>query len=562
MPGETPSTISRNDHTSPFFLGSQDRPGDLITPVRLRNNNYDEWARSVRLALLARRKFGFVDGTIMKPEAPFTQEDWLTIHSMLVSWLMHTIDPEVRSTISFYDDAKILWDELKTRFSVTNGPKMQQLKTDIVRCEQSKTMTAAAYFGKLKVLWDDLANHEPIIVCKCGKCTCNLGKVHEKRRDNERLHQFLMGLNSEYYSQLRSNLLSQEPLPTLDHVYQQITQEEQVRGFTRAKEYPPEVAGFAVRPEGRGKGRPEKIDKSGLMCSHCHRSGHDTANCFQLLGYPEWWGDRPRTQGIPSTRGKSGGGRGSDSGQGKGAKIHAVTVDTNNSGTSSTNHQASSSTPAALPNMSPKQWQTIAALFGNIQSSNNSLHGKFSKNSWIIDTGASNHATGNFSYLFDVKDIAECLVRLPNGRKIAATKEGSVIFSKELCLKNVLYVPDLDCDLISVTQLLDDMNCSVHFFPSMCVLQDLHSRKLIGTGERRDGLYYYRQATTVHATTVDSSSSSLELWHQRLGHPSEKVVKLLPFFHNTRDKLSNPCDVCPRAKQCRDSFPISNNKTS
>ncbi|XP_075486335.1 uncharacterized protein LOC142525938 [Primulina tabacum] len=200
-----PPSSSRNDHTSPFFIGSQDRPGDLITLVRLPHDNYNEWARSVRLALLSRRKFGFVDGTIMEPKAPFTTEDCLTIHSMPVSWLMNTMDQEVKSTISFYDDAKLF-----------------------------------------------------------------LGKAHENRRNHERFHQFLTGLNSDYYAQLRTTLLSQEPLSSLDRAYQQITQEERVRAITRARESPPEVVGFAIRLEGRGRAKPENIDKSGLMCSHCH----------------------------------------------------------------------------------------------------------------------------------------------------------------------------------------------------------------------------------------------------------------------------------------------------
>ncbi|XP_073045313.1 uncharacterized protein [Primulina eburnea] len=325
-----PPTSSRNDHTSPFFLSSQDRPGDLITPVRLRHDNYDEWARSVRLALLSRRKFGFVDGTITEPRAPFTMEDWLTIHSMLVSWLMNTMDPEVKSTISFYDDAELLWSELRARFSVVNGPRIQELKTDLAKCEQSKSMPVSTYFGKLKILWDELANHEPIIACKCGKCECNLGKAHENRRNHERFHQFLMGLNSEYYAQLRSTLLSQDPLPSLDRAYQQITQEERVRGITHARESPPEVVGFAIRSEGRSRMKSEKIDKSGLLCSHCHRPGHDIVTCFQLLGYPEWWGDRPRTQGPTHARGKSGGRRDIDSpviGRGRGAIVRAVAVD-------------------------------------------------------------------------------------------------------------------------------------------------------------------------------------------------------------------------------------------
>jgi len=34
-----------------------------------------------------------------------------------------------------------------------------------------------------------------------------------------------------------------------------------------------------------------------MICSHCKCSGHDTNSCFALVGYPEWWGDRPRTEG-------------------------------------------------------------------------------------------------------------------------------------------------------------------------------------------------------------------------------------------------------------------------
>ncbi|XP_073051354.1 uncharacterized protein [Primulina eburnea] len=160
-----PPSSSRNDHTSHFFLGSQDKPGDLITPVRLQHDNYDEWARSICLALLSRRKFDFVDGTIMEPKAPFTTEDWLTIHSMLVSWLMNTMDQDVKSTISFCDDAKLLWIEMQECFSVVNGPQIQELKTDLAKCEQSQNMHVSTYFGKLKVLWDELATHEPIITC-------------------------------------------------------------------------------------------------------------------------------------------------------------------------------------------------------------------------------------------------------------------------------------------------------------------------------------------------------------------------------------------------------------
>ncbi|MCR2848121.1 GAG-pre-integrase domain-containing protein, partial [Weizmannia coagulans] len=80
-------------------------------------------------------------------------------------------------------------------------------------------------------------------------------------------------------------------------------------------------------------------------------------------------------------------------------------------------------------------------------------------------------------------------------------------------------------------------------------------------GDRRDGLYYFRQVSSVKTTSV-MASSSVELWHKRLGHPSEKVVKLLPFVGRCKDHLDKACEVCHRAKQPRESFPLSKNKAS
>ncbi|CAH9097073.1 unnamed protein product [Cuscuta epithymum] len=93
--------------------------------------------------------------------------------------------------------------------------------------------------------------------------------------------------------------------------------------------------------------------------------------------------------------------------------------------------------------------------------------------------------------------------------------------------------------------------------------QDLRSRNLIGAGERRDVLFYFRGVTTLH-TVQTSAFSEFELWHRRMGHPSDRVLKLLPVIasSSSQKKLNKACEVCPQAKQVRDSFPASNNKAS
>lgn len=50
-----------------YFLGSNDNPENLITPIQLNDDNYDEWSRAIQMSLNAKRKLGFIDGTVPKP---------------------------------------------------------------------------------------------------------------------------------------------------------------------------------------------------------------------------------------------------------------------------------------------------------------------------------------------------------------------------------------------------------------------------------------------------------------------------------------------------------------
>lgn len=135
----------------PYFLGFQDSPGNIITNIKLCEENYEEWSRSFRLALHARRKHSFVDCTITKSKTSSELEDWYTVHSMIVFWIMRTIEPATASTISYYEDAKLLWDDLKERFIIVNGPRIQQLKAAIFDWKQQKKSICCGLLWPIKI---------------------------------------------------------------------------------------------------------------------------------------------------------------------------------------------------------------------------------------------------------------------------------------------------------------------------------------------------------------------------------------------------------------------------
>ena len=61
---------------------------------------------------------------------------------------------------------------------------------------------------------------------------------------------------------------------------------------------------------------------------------------------------------------------------------------------------------------------------------------------------------------------------------------------------------------------------------------------------------------------IDKSSKPVDqfLWHQRLGHPSFSVLSFLPMSFN-KTAPHSPCDICFEAKQTREVFYESLNKT-
>jgi len=82
-------------------------------------------------------------------------------------------------------------------------------------------MRVIEYFTKLKGLRDELDAYLQLPNCKCAK-EFNWFKYLE----SERIHQFLMGLDSSQFAVARSNILSMEPRPNQNKVYSMILRDE------------------------------------------------------------------------------------------------------------------------------------------------------------------------------------------------------------------------------------------------------------------------------------------------------------------------------------------------
>lgn len=95
-----------------FSLHPNDNPGALISSVILKEDNYPEWSTELRNSLQAKRKLGFIDGTLTKPATEPDLSMWLAANSMIIGWIRTSIDPKIRSTVTYESVAETLWESL------------------------------------------------------------------------------------------------------------------------------------------------------------------------------------------------------------------------------------------------------------------------------------------------------------------------------------------------------------------------------------------------------------------------------------------------------------------
>ncbi|KAL2228986.1 UNVERIFIED_CONTAM: hypothetical protein Sindi_1878300, partial [Sesamum indicum] len=267
-----------------------DNLGIALVSAPLDGRNYLSWARSIEIALGARQKLGYIDGTYEKPtEGKEAMEQWRKNDYMVVSWILNSISKGNAEAFLYAKSTRDLWMELKMRFGESNEPLLYQIQRDISSISQ-RNMSVVEYFTKLKRLWDELISLNPLPVCSCGA-----SKKISYRMEAYQLIQFLMGLGDPY-DHVRNQILHKDPLPTAAKAYSMVHRVEKQREVNSGISEIEKEGVMAVQ----GNFKKAPMDKKQLLCEHCKKRGHLKEGCFELIGFPNWY------KGI-TDKGKTGG---------------------------------------------------------------------------------------------------------------------------------------------------------------------------------------------------------------------------------------------------------------
>ena len=484
------------------------------------SENYLSWSASVELWFMGQ---GYEDHLIT-PEDDIPGVDkvhWKKIDAQLCSVLWQSVDPKILLHLRAYKTCSKFWNQAKALYT-NDIQRLYKVASTIVNIRQ-QDMDLSNYIGQIASLKEEFLTLMPL--------TSDVG-AQQTQVDKFFMVLTLIGLRPDLKT-LRDQILGSPSVPSLDDVFARLLRISSTQ--TLPSDSPLDSSVLVSHTNLRGGRSGTRGRGQRPHCSYCNKLGHTRDRCYQLHGRP------PRTAHVAQS---------SDSNSQSPQTLSSCT----SQGVPPTDseydayhryHAAKSDSVASV------------AQTGNASAC---LTHTSSLGPWILDSGASDHISGNkdlFSSLTTTPTLPT--VTLANGSQTVAKGIGLAHPLPSLPLTSVLYTPECPFNLISINKITRTLNCSIIFSNKFVTLQDRSTGKTIGIGRESQGLYHL---TSQSSPAVCVSTDAPLLIHSRLGHPSlSKFQKMVPRF-STLSSLA--CESCQLGKHTRVSFPqrLNNRATS
>ena len=162
------SRIPQVEPTDPLYVHPSDNPSQALVSNVFTGDNFDNWKRAVFIALSARHKLGFIDGTT-KPPGPTSplHSLWQRNNAMVLSWLLNSLSENIRNSVLYFNTAKALWEDLEGRFGQSNKARLFQVQKEFL-CLTQGDLDIASYYTKAKQLWDESSAVGGVPTCTCA----------------------------------------------------------------------------------------------------------------------------------------------------------------------------------------------------------------------------------------------------------------------------------------------------------------------------------------------------------------------------------------------------------
>ena len=150
----------------------------------------------------------------------------------------------------------------------------------------------------------------------------------------------------------------------------------------------------------------------------------------------------------------------------------------------------------------------------------------YSSSTWVINSGAIDHITGNSSLFITFQlHPSTSTVTLADESTSCIFGSGTIHPTPLITLTSVMSLPQFSFNFISMSKLARTLNCSITFFPDHYLFQDRSTQRITSQGRKSRGLYILESKVTkfvVYSGVV----TQFDL-HCSLDHSSLRLLKKL-----------------------------------
>ncbi|KAL2936002.1 Retrovirus-related Pol polyprotein from transposon RE1 [Bienertia sinuspersici] len=555
---------------------SKIHPATLVTNIKQHipivldysSAEYNNWSTLFKLHCRAYLVIDHITKPNEKSAVPDPSDKalWQRLDDIVRQWIYGTISNDLLNSILDADDTALdTWTRLENFFHNNKSARALNLDSQFTNTKLENFDGVKSYCTRLKTLADSLKN------------------VGDKVSDNRMALQLLKGLSDDYKA-FRTSVRHIKPLPSFDELRSMLELEEQSNASDLADEArdtalsaatappsPPSAAPPARGNSSRGGGRKSTKGKGK------NRGG---PNAAQKAAPPRAATSAPSSPPLPYGQPPSS--YGPAYMQPPPWAYWAPPAWANPpcpyptqpwAARPGPQQHASSSgilgpRPQAYYVAPPSSASSSGYVPTNIEQAMYTM--SLADPNYYMDTGATSHMThseGNLSPYFNLRTHTNNAIVVGDGSKIPIKGYGTIsIPHNKLHLKNVLHVPKLVKNLISVRKFTTDNNVSIEFDPFGFSVKDLQTGSSLVRCNSSGDLYPFFTKSQASGSSPPSAFAvvSSDLWHSRLGHPGNNVLNSLRSsnFIECNKTPSHACHSCPLGKLIKSPFYDSLNHTT
>jgi hypothetical protein len=465
---------------------------------KLNNKNYNTWATCIESYLQGQDLWEVVGGSeVTQPaveDASGTLQKWKIKAGKAMFALKTTIEEEMLEHIRDAKTPKEAWDTFATLFSKKNDTRLQLLENELLSMAQ-RDMTIAQYFHKVKAICREISQLDP--TAPIGESRIKRIIIHGLRPEYRGFVTAIQGWPTQPSLVEFENLLADQEAMAKQMGGVSLKGEEEAlytsktRGtFKRNTGGESKKDGDKVKShQGKGGSHPGGVSKNrgnsrkfDGKCYNCGKMGHMAKDC--------WTKKKP--------------------------------VESNTATSSSKENSEDGWDAEALFAMEEEELALTVTTPEQIDY----------KNDWIVDSGCSNHMTGDKHKLQNLSEYkgGRVVVTADNSRLPIAHIGKTIVTprynSNQVPLQDVYHVPGMKKNLLSVAQLTLSGHYVLFGPQDVKVYRDLKiSETPVMEGQRLESVY----VMSAESAYVDKTrkNETMDLWHARLGHVNYHKLKVM-----------------------------------